>query len=80
MAYRKQHGGTAATYESSSTAAFKHGRTETIRPATQATKKACELFDGKVQASKQDLMAALKECSSQHASLTKDAAMGKIRK
>jgi carnitine O-palmitoyltransferase 2 len=38
MAFHKQVGKTVATYESSSTAAFKHGRTETLRPCTIATK------------------------------------------
>jgi len=38
MAFHKQMGRTVATYESSSTAAFKHGRTETVRPCTMATK------------------------------------------
>eukprot|EP00005_Dracoamoeba_jomungandri_P001567 CAMPEP_0174262420 /NCGR_PEP_ID=MMETSP0439-20130205/12964_1 /TAXON_ID=0 /ORGANISM="Stereomyxa ramosa, Strain Chinc5" /LENGTH=668 /DNA_ID=CAMNT_0015347125 /DNA_START=1 /DNA_END=2007 /DNA_ORIENTATION=+ len=32
LGYRKLTGNTVATYESASTAAFKHGRTETIRP------------------------------------------------
>lgn len=34
LAHHRMHGYTAATYESASTAAFKHGRTETIRSAT----------------------------------------------
>ena len=34
LAYYRMHGETASTYESCSTAAFKHGRTETIRPNT----------------------------------------------
>jgi carnitine O-palmitoyltransferase 2 len=38
MAFHKQVGRIVSTYESSSTAAFKHGRTETIRPCTVATK------------------------------------------
>lgn len=37
-AYYKLYGKFVATYESCSTAAFKHGRTETIRPCTMATK------------------------------------------
>lgn len=37
-AYHKQTGKFVASYESCSTAAFKHGRTETIRPCTTATK------------------------------------------
>lgn len=78
MAYYKQYGETAATYESCSTSAFKHGRTETIRSATSATKQACQLFD-KPGTSKQQLREALIECSNVHGQLTKEAAMGKIR-
>ena len=37
MGYYKQYGKTAATYESCSTAAFRHGRTETIRSATHGS-------------------------------------------
>ncbi|XP_067001978.1 carnitine O-palmitoyltransferase 2, mitochondrial isoform X2 [Anabrus simplex] len=38
LAFYKQAGKCVATYESCSTAAFKHGRTETMRPCTLATK------------------------------------------
>jgi carnitine O-palmitoyltransferase 2 len=34
LAHKRMKGYTPATYESASTAAFKHGRTETIRSAT----------------------------------------------
>uniref|UniRef100_A0A3P9PDT5 Carnitine palmitoyltransferase 2 n=1 Tax=Poecilia reticulata TaxID=8081 RepID=A0A3P9PDT5_POERE len=44
MAFLRQYGQTAATYESCSTAAFKHGRTETIRPATVHTKRCSHAF------------------------------------
>lgn len=37
-AYHKLTGKFVPSYESCSTAAFKHGRTETIRPCTTATK------------------------------------------
>lgn len=76
MAYRKVFGHTAATYESCSTSAFKHGRTETIRPATMATNAACDLFSK--QASKEELLAALATCSTVHGELTKNAAMGEL--
>jgi len=38
VAYYRMYHHTPASYESCSTAAFKHGRTETIRPATNYTK------------------------------------------
>uniref|UniRef100_A0A8D0KV81 Carnitine O-palmitoyltransferase 2, mitochondrial n=1 Tax=Strix occidentalis caurina TaxID=311401 RepID=A0A8D0KV81_STROC len=44
MAFLRQYNQTVATYESCSTAAFKHGRTETIRPASIHTKKCSEAF------------------------------------
>lgn len=37
-AYYRQSGKFVPSYESCSTAAFKHGRTEAIRPCTMATK------------------------------------------
>lgn len=76
MAFYRQHQQTVATYESCSTAAFRHGRTETIRPATMATKKACELFS-QSGVSKAELRASVEECSKVHGQLTKEAAMGK---
>ncbi|XP_029356245.1 carnitine O-palmitoyltransferase 2, mitochondrial isoform X2 [Echeneis naucrates] len=44
MGFLRQYGKTVATYESCSTAAFKHGRTETIRPATVHTKQCSQAF------------------------------------
>merc|ERR1712226_1091332 len=78
MGYYKHCGKTVATYESCSTAAFKHGRTETIRPATPATKRACDMFDRATpSASVEEMQAALAECSKIHGALTVDAAKGK---
>ena len=79
MAYYRQYGGTVATYESCSTAAFKHGRTETIRPATAATKKVCEMMTKGSTASLAEIRAALEECSKVHGELTKNAAMGEFK-
>ena len=75
MAFLKQYGETVATYESSSTAAFRHGRTETVRSSTMATKRACTLFQNS-GSSQSELMEALAECSEVHGQLTKAAAMG----
>jgi len=82
MAYYKLTGGkTAATYESCSTAAFKHGRTETVRSATVATAKACQLFHqpASFRPSNADLVSALQDCTAEHTRLTKEAAMGLSR-
>lgn len=77
MGYLRQYGQTVATYESCSTAAFKHGRTETIRPATIHTKRCSHAFvhePGKH--SVEELRTMLNECSKYHGQLTKEAAMG----
>uniref|UniRef100_A0A2P2I894 Carnitine O-palmitoyltransferase 2 n=1 Tax=Hirondellea gigas TaxID=1518452 RepID=A0A2P2I894_9CRUS len=77
VAYRMLYGGVAATYESCSTSAFKHGRTETVRPATLQTKAFSDAVCGtSVQASAGDLKRMIMECSAVHGELTKNAAMG----
>ncbi|XP_056001188.1 carnitine O-palmitoyltransferase 2, mitochondrial-like [Ostrea edulis] len=78
LAYYRQCKQTVATYESCSTAAFKHGRTETIRSATAETKRACTLFvDNHPAVSVEELKKAMMACSKKHGSLTRNAAMGK---
>ncbi|XP_069378643.1 carnitine O-palmitoyltransferase 2, mitochondrial [Paralichthys olivaceus] len=77
MGFLRQHGQTVSTYESCSTAAFKHGRTETIRPATSYTKQCSHAFVCQPgQHSVEQLQAMLQECSKYHGQLTKEAAMG----
>ncbi|XP_039984001.1 carnitine O-palmitoyltransferase 2, mitochondrial [Xiphias gladius] len=77
MGFLRQYGKTVATYESCSTAAFMHGRTETIRPATIHTKQCSHAFVCQPgQHSVEQLRAMLKECSKYHGQLTKEAAMG----
>ncbi|XP_063283912.1 carnitine O-palmitoyltransferase 2, mitochondrial-like isoform X2 [Pelobates fuscus] len=77
MAFFRQYGQTTATYESCSTAAFKHGRTETIRPASIYTKKCSEAFVRNLSKhSVGELRSMLQECSKYHGQLTKEAAMG----
>lgn len=66
------------TYESCSTAAYKHGRTETIRPCTLETKKICFAMTRKqTEFSKSDLKRMIFDCSKAHNVLTKEAVMGK---
>ena len=45
MAYHRQYKSAVATYESCSTAGFRHGRTETIRPASMATLNCSQAFE-----------------------------------
>ncbi|CAN9500777.1 unnamed protein product [Ophioblennius macclurei] len=77
MSFLRQYGQTVATYESCSTAAFKHGRTETIRPATVHTKRCAHAFVNEPgKHSVEQLRAMITECSKYHGQLTKEAAMG----
>uniref|UniRef100_A0A3Q1CY03 Carnitine O-palmitoyltransferase 2, mitochondrial n=2 Tax=Amphiprion ocellaris TaxID=80972 RepID=A0A3Q1CY03_AMPOC len=77
MGFLRQYGQTVATYESCSTAAFKHGRTETIRPASIHTKKCSQAFVSQPgKHSVEELRGMLNECSKYHGQLTKEAAMG----
>ncbi|XP_021565786.1 carnitine O-palmitoyltransferase 2, mitochondrial [Carlito syrichta] len=77
MAFLRQYGQTVATYESCSTAAFKHGRTETIRPASIFTKRCSEAFVREPSKhSAGELQQMMAECSKYHGQLTKEAAMG----
>ncbi|XP_046905849.1 carnitine O-palmitoyltransferase 2, mitochondrial [Hypomesus transpacificus] len=76
MGFLRQYGQTVASYESCSTAAFRHGRTETIRPATVHTLRCAQAFvrqPGKH--SVEELLGLLSECSKYHGQLTKEAAM-----
>lgn len=77
MGFLRQYGQTVATYESCSTAAFKHGRTETIRPASVHTQRCSHAFVRQPgQHSVEQLQAMLQECSKYHGQLTREAAMG----
>jgi carnitine O-palmitoyltransferase 2 len=77
VAYQLQNGGTCATYESCSTAAFKHGRTETIRPCTsQTTAFSRAITSSSGKHSLPELRAMITDCSKVHGQLTKEAAMG----
>jgi len=44
IAHDQIHGWPCATYESASTCAFQHGRTETIRPCTSESRTLCSLY------------------------------------
>ncbi|XP_067645865.1 carnitine O-palmitoyltransferase 2, mitochondrial isoform X2 [Eurosta solidaginis] len=78
LAYKRAFNEYVGTYESCSTAAFRHGRTETIRPCTMATKQFCESFMqiNQKQLNSSELFNLIKQSSSMHSKLTKEAAMG----
>ncbi|KAG8183892.1 hypothetical protein JTE90_002461 [Oedothorax gibbosus] len=76
MAFYKLYNKFVATYESCSTSAFKHGRTETVRPLTMATKQYVEESHKRNRASNSELREILKQCTKVHNQLTKEAAMG----
>lgn len=80
LAYAKQCGDYVGTYESCSTAAFRHGRTETVRPCTMDTKAFCESIvrststaSALTQTQQRELLV---KCSETHGRLIKEAAMG----
>ncbi|XP_027219853.1 carnitine O-palmitoyltransferase 2, mitochondrial isoform X1 [Penaeus vannamei] len=76
VAYYLQNGTTVATYESCSTSAFKHGRTETVRPATLETSAFSRAVASSQPPSNAELKKIIMECSKVHGNLTKEAAMG----
>ncbi|XP_012521784.1 carnitine O-palmitoyltransferase 2, mitochondrial isoform X2 [Monomorium pharaonis] len=77
LAFYTLEGKSVPTYESCSTAAYKHGRTETIRPCTLETKAICVAMTQKqIELSKSELKKMIIECSKAHNVLTKEAVMG----
>lgn len=77
MAYFRQNGKFVPTYESCSTSAFKHGRTETIRPASNATVACAESFQKSHRAGVEEMADRIRRAAEWHSKLTKEAAMGK---
>lgn len=77
LAFYKQNKKFVATYESCSTAAFRHGRTETIRPCTIETSEFCKKVSlTNNRPSNAELREMIDKCSKVHSNLTKEAAMG----
>jgi carnitine O-palmitoyltransferase 2 len=75
LAYHKLYNKTATTYESASTAAFKHGRTEAIRSASKKSVIFTKTFANK-SASLAEKANALKEAISYHQKISIDALSG----
>lgn len=81
LAFRKLYNCTPVTYESCSTAAFRGGRTETVRPCTQKTNLACDaIVRGRLDASqakpRDEMKQILASASAKHYQLCKEASMG----
>lgn len=76
LGFYKQNGFIPVTYESCSTSAFRHGRTETVRPATLQTKQAIEAICSAKASSPADVRRLIDEASKTHNQLTKEAALG----
>ena len=56
---------------------YRHGRTETIRPATAAAKTCAEMMQSSHSAGLNDMMNAVTEATNKHFELTRNAAMGR---
>ena len=76
IAYYRQYKECVPTYESCSTAAFRHGRTETIRSASQWTKECAEAFEKDHPAGAEEMLELVKKATTHHSKLVKEAAMG----
>ena len=76
LAHYRMHGHSAATYESASTAAFKHGRTETIRSCTPESHAFAQAFCS-AQAAPSERAALMRAAAANHSRVTIDALMGK---
>ena len=84
LAHNRMHGFSAATYESASTAAFKHGRTETIRSATPESHAFAAAFcDGRAGGAKKgakatpsEKVALMRKAAANHSRITRDALTG----
>eukprot|EP00758_Cryptobia_borreli_P006315 Tbor_TRINITY_DN5127_c0_g1::TRINITY_DN5127_c0_g1_i1::g.26046::m.26046/K08766/CPT2; carnitine O-palmitoyltransferase 2 len=75
LAWWRLNKSTVSTYESASTAAFKKGRTECIRSATNESKNFTMSFDNP-KLSNEEKMELLVKASKKHTALSKDAKMG----
>lgn len=79
LAFKKVYDTTPVTYESCSTAAFRGGRTETVRPCTNETNIAANaILENKKKSnhSKDQLKDLLQKSSQKHYQLCKEASMG----
>ncbi|KAM8999793.1 carnitine O-palmitoyltransferase 2, mitochondrial-like isoform 2-T3 [Sarcophilus harrisii] len=76
MAFFKIRGQIAASYEPCSTAAFKHGRTEVIRPTSVHSKRCVLAFHEPSRYAVAELKNLLRRCSTYHVNLIQKAVRG----
>lgn len=76
MAFYREFHYFPATYESCSTAAYKHGRTETLRAGTLETKQAAVAFDPRSGADVATKKKLVEKASKKHGALKQEAVMG----
>ena len=75
LAHYRMHGHSASTYESASTAAFKHGRTETIRSCTPLSHAFAQAFCSE-DAAPSERAAKMRAAAANHSRVTRDALTG----
>lgn len=77
MSAYRQYGKMFSSYEACSTAAFKHGRTETIRPTSIYTQKCINAFiNERGKRSIEEMRNMMDECSKYHRRLQLEATLG----
>ncbi|XP_068578347.1 carnitine O-palmitoyltransferase 2, mitochondrial-like [Cebidichthys violaceus] len=77
MGFLRQYGQTVSGCETCSTAAFRHGRTDSIRSHTMQTQRCSHAFVFQPgRHSVEQLQAMLRECSTYHRQLIKEGTMG----
>ena len=76
MAFYRAFHDFPATYESCSTAAYKHGRTETLRAGTLETKQAAIAFDPRSGVDVATKRKLVEKASKKHGALKQEAVMG----
>uniref|UniRef100_A0A8B9QKD1 Choline/carnitine acyltransferase domain-containing protein n=1 Tax=Apteryx owenii TaxID=8824 RepID=A0A8B9QKD1_APTOW len=77
ITFYRQFGKVVPSYEACSTAAFKHGRTETIRPTSMLTKQCSQaIVEERGKRSVVELRNMIDECSKYHRRLQMEAALG----
>ena len=74
--WRDQDGRVTATYETGTTRAFHHGRTECIRPLSSASRRMVELLDARSDATQHDRHAALMASFKAHGTYLRKACVG----
>eukprot|EP01147_Barroeca_monosierra_P001871 gene1871-4967_t len=75
LAYYRMFGENASTYESASTAGFKHGRTETIRSCTIQSDKFVKAFASQ-NTSQSEREKLMRDAIKNHAAISKQALLG----